>query len=179
MTVANTTTSVVSSVNPSISGQSTTSTATVAAVAPGGGTAAGTVQFMDGASRARRPATLSGDTATLSTSALTIGTPLDHRGVRGDANYNTSTSSAPTQTVRDTTTTVITSDAPDPSALGGSYTVGVSVTRGGRAVSPTGTVTVSDGAGSCNATLAGSGETTTGSCSLASTTAGAKTLTAT
>src|SRR5207253_7996640 len=46
---AGTTTAVSSSVNPSVFGQSVTFTATVSAVAPGAGTATGTVTFKDGA----------------------------------------------------------------------------------------------------------------------------------
>src|SRR5204862_290772 len=46
---ADTTTTLVSSANPSVFGQSVTFTATVSAVAPGGGTPTGTVLFKDGA----------------------------------------------------------------------------------------------------------------------------------
>ncbi|MCB0165383.1 MAG: choice-of-anchor D domain-containing protein [Anaerolineae bacterium] len=72
-----------------------------------------------------------------------------------------------------TTTTTITSDVPDPSIVGQSYVVTVTVTSGGG--TPTGTVDVDDGDGnSCLITLSGG----TGSCSLTSTSIGAKTLTA-
>ncbi len=82
--------------------------------------------------------------------------------------------------VKTATTTAITSDSPDPSVVGQSYSVGVSVTRASGSSTPTGTVTVSDGTITSPAcTLAGSGATTTATCTLASTTAGAKTLVAT
>jgi hypothetical protein len=70
------------------------------------------------------------------------------------------------------TTTTINSDTPDPSVVGQSYTVTVTVT-GGAGI--TGTVLISDGTGgSCSITLASG----TGSCSLSSSTVGNKTLTA-
>jgi hypothetical protein len=71
------------------------------------------------------------------------------------------------------TNTSITSDDPDPSVGGQSYTVRFRVTS--FAGSPTGSVTVSDGSASCSGTLAGFA----GSCALTSTTQGDKTLTAT
>ena len=79
------------------------------------------------------------------------------------------------------TTTVITSDAPDPSSVGAAYTVDVSVTRASGSATITGTVTVSDGTDACNDTTptGGTGATVTYSCNLTSTTAGGKTLTAT
>jgi hypothetical protein len=70
------------------------------------------------------------------------------------------------------TTTTITSDNPDPSVVGQSYTVAFRV--GSFAGTPTGSVTVSDGSTSCSGTLAGG----TGSCDLTSTSQGSKTLTA-
>lgn len=70
-------------------------------------------------------------------------------------------------------TVAINSDAPDPSMVGQTYTVSFAVT--GSSGTPTGTVTVSDGSAECSGTLNGG----SGSCALASTTAGAKNLTAT
>src|SRR5437667_4347297 len=77
--------------------------------------------------------------------------------------------------VKDNTTTTITSDSPDPSVVGQPYTVSWTVTVAHLGSgTPTGTVSVNDGTGaSCSAAVA------TGGCSLTSTTAGAKTLTAT
>ncbi len=76
-----------------------------------------------------------------------------------------------TATFMDNTTTTISSDTPDPSAVGQVVTVNYSVTAG--AGTPTGTVTVSDGAASCTGTVAA------GTCNLTFTSAGTKTLTAT
>ena len=76
------------------------------------------------------------------------------------------------------TTTTITADLPDPSVVGQAYPVNVTVAS--QTLSPTGTVTISDGTASCGpVTLtAGTAPNSTASCSLTSTTAGAKTLTA-
>ncbi|MCB1600993.1 MAG: DUF11 domain-containing protein [Xanthomonadales bacterium] len=75
------------------------------------------------------------------------------------------------------TTTLITHRAPTTTVVGRSYTVDVTVTA--QSLSPLGSVTVSDGSANCTATLvAGTAPTSTMSCSLASTTAGTKTLTA-
>ena len=76
------------------------------------------------------------------------------------------------------TTTTITADLPDPSVVGQPYTVNVTVAA--VTLSPTGTVTISDGSASCGpVTLtAATAPNATASCSLTSTTAGAKTLTA-
>ncbi len=73
------------------------------------------------------------------------------------------------------TTTTITSDSPDPSVVGQTYTVTWTVTVDAPgAGTPTGTMTVDDGDGNdCSAPVGA------GTCDLASTSAGAKTLTAT
>ena len=78
------------------------------------------------------------------------------------------------------TTTTITSDTPDPTFVGGAYTVGVSVTRASGSATITGTVTVSDGTDNCTDTTptGGAAATVTYSCSITSSTAGIKTLTA-
>src|SRR5204863_3982131 len=78
-----------------------------------------------------------------------------------------------THTVSKATPTVtITSDTPDPAAVGASYTVAYTVAGAG--ATPTGSITVSDGAATCTGSLTGGA----GSCVLSSLAAGAKTLTA-
>ena len=62
---ADTTATLTSSANPSVSCQSVTFTATVAAVAPGGGTPTGTIDFFDGGTTLLGSVTLSGGQATL------------------------------------------------------------------------------------------------------------------
>ena len=68
----NTTTSLVSSANPAVYGQSVTFTATVAADAPGSGTPTGSVTFTDG-SITLATVTLSGGAASYSTAKLLTG----------------------------------------------------------------------------------------------------------
>jgi uncharacterized delta-60 repeat protein len=85
----NTTVSAVASVNPSISGQSVTFTATVAVTAPASGTATGTVTFLDGATSIGT-GTLSGGVATFATAALTTASHTINVSYGGDGNFNTS-----------------------------------------------------------------------------------------
>src|SRR5712692_1014932 len=100
---APTTTAVTSSVNPSLSGQSVTFTATISVTAPGSGTPTGTVQFKNGASNlgtAQNVSTTNGvTTATFSTSALAVGSHSITAVYSGDTNFGTSTSSALTQMI--------------------------------------------------------------------------------
>src|SRR5262249_56737197 len=121
------------------------------------------------------PATLVNVTATSSsTSRLSAGSHPVTVIYGGDADFVGSTGSLSQTVNKADTTTTITSDTPDPSKVGQAYTVSFTVTvNPPGAGTPTGTVTVSDGTGgTCSASVAA------GSCSLTSTTAGAKTLTA-
>ena len=96
-------TALTSSVNPSIFGQSTTLSATVAAMAPGAGTPSGAVTFKDGTvtvTGCTNPAALNGSgTATCATAALSTGTLNITAVYAGDSNFTTSTSNSVTQTV--------------------------------------------------------------------------------
>ena len=97
-TVANvsTATTLGSSVNPSLLGQSVTVTATVTGSPVG--TPTGTVTFtVDGTAQA--PVTLSGGTASYTTSTLTVGPHTITAAYSGDANFAPSMSPALTQTV--------------------------------------------------------------------------------
>src|SRR6266550_3851235 len=91
-------TSVASSNNPSIFGSAVTFTATVASSATSIPT--GTVTFQDGAATLG-PGTLSGGTATLTTSGLGAGVHSIIAVYGGDANFANSTSPGLTQTVAD------------------------------------------------------------------------------
>jgi hypothetical protein len=93
-----TTIALTSGTNPSSAGQSVTFTATVAAVAPGAGSATGTVTFKDGTSTIGT-GTLAGNTATLTTNTLTVGSHSITAVYGGDTNFIGSTSSALSQTV--------------------------------------------------------------------------------
>lgn len=82
-----TTTAVISSLNPSVFGQSVTFTATVTGNSP-----TGTVQFKDGAGTLGAPVTLSGGVAAFTTSALSVGTHPITAVYSSDASNAASTS---------------------------------------------------------------------------------------
>jgi hypothetical protein len=152
--------------DPSTVGQSVTVNFSVTST---GGTPTGTVVVSDGAVTLCSGTVLSGQctgafaTAGPKTLTATYG---------GDGNFAGSASAgAPHTVTAAATTTAITSNSPNPSVVGQSVAVGYSVTSGGG--TPTGNVTVSDGVNSCIGTVAA------GSCSLALTSVGPRTLTAT
>ena len=169
---AATSTAIVSDVpDPSVVGQAYTVTYSISVTAPGSGTPGGTVTVSDGT--ASCIGTLPATNCQL-TSATTGAKSLTAT-YNGDANFNSSVSAAAAHQVnKGTTSTAIISGLPDPTVVGQPYTVtyGVTVSAPG-AGTPTGTVTISDGTDSCTGTLPAT------SCQLISTTAGAKTLTAT
>jgi hypothetical protein len=140
-----TTSTVVSSANPSVYSQNVTFTATVAAVAPGAGTPTGTVTFLDGTTTLGT-GMLSGGTATYSTTALALGNHSITIRYSGDTNFTTSTSSTLVQTVnKDGTTTAVVSSA-NPSVYGQAVTFTATVAAAAPGTgTPTGTVTFLDG----------------------------------
>ena len=85
--LANTTTSLTSSANPSVVGASVTFTATVAPSA-----ATGMVQFYADGNPLGSAAALSGGTASVSTALLSVGTHVITGTYSGDSNFNASTS---------------------------------------------------------------------------------------
>jgi hypothetical protein len=93
----------------------------------------------------------------------------------GDMNYAGSSATASETVVAGPSTTTITSELPDPSAVGGNVVVTVSVTGAGD--TPTGTVAITDAAasGPCSITIVGG----TGSCTLTYPAIGTSTITAT
>jgi hypothetical protein len=92
----------------------------------------------------------------------------------GDSNYTAASATASHTVTPGSSTTVITTHLPNPSTVGQS--VAVSVTVSGAGVSPTGTVAITGADTTCTITLAGG----SGSCNVVFNTAGAaKTLTAT
>ena len=99
--------------------------------------------------------------------------PINY-GYPGDANFNTASNSSTTLTVnKANTTTTISTISPEPSNILQQYTVNWTLSPQ-ISGTPTGMVNVNDGNGNgCSASVAA------GSCSLASTTPGAKTITAT
>jgi hypothetical protein len=88
-----------SSVNPSVFGQAVTFTATVTAVAPGSGTPTGTATFKDGAATLGSGPLDGSGVATFTTPALSAGTHSITVVYGGDTNFGASTSSALSQGV--------------------------------------------------------------------------------
>jgi large repetitive protein len=155
---ANTTTSVASSANPSVFGQSVTFTATVSAAAPGAGTPTGTVTFLDGGSPIGT-GTLSGGVATFTTSALAVGshTITTSYGVNGNFNGSTGALTGNPQVVNKAGSSTAVTSSQNPSTLGQpvTFTATVSAAAPG-AGTPTQTVTFLDGGHSIGtATLSG------------------------
>jgi predicted outer membrane repeat protein len=166
VTLGATNIALVSSLNPSQSGQSVTFTATVTPQA-GTGTPTSTVTFKDGVTTIGT-GTLSSGVATFSTSSLSTGSHSITAIYSGDANYTTSTSSAVTQTVNKLTPTVALVSSVNPSVTGQLSTFTATVTGSG--ATPTGTVTVNvDSSPVGTITLAGG----TGTLSVALTATGA------
>jgi hypothetical protein len=139
-------TTLISSHNPSVFDQSVTFTATVAAVAPGSGTPTGTVTFKNGAT-VLGTGTLSSGKATFSTSSLAEGAHSITAVYGGNADYNTSTSAVLTQTVNKAASSTALTSSLNPSTLGKSVTFTITVvTVAPGSGTPTGTVTLKNGA---------------------------------
>ncbi|MBN8943188.1 MAG: Ig-like domain repeat protein [Rhizobiales bacterium] len=134
-----TTTSVSSSLNPARLGQSVTFTATVTASS---GTPAGPVTFYDGATQLGT-ATLSGGSATFSTSALAIGNHRITVVYADSADHKGSTSAPLSQAVIETGTTTTLVSSRNPSEVGQAVTFTASVTSPGG--TPTGSVSFRNG----------------------------------
>ncbi len=103
-----TATALVSTLNPSVEGDSVTFTATVTTLT-GVGLQSGTVQFFDGAMSLGSPA-LSGGQASVTLTTLAAGLHNITAVYSGDGNFTGSTSSVLTQNVLRRTTTVVTSN---------------------------------------------------------------------
>jgi hypothetical protein len=131
-----TSTTVASSENPSVSGDSVTFTATVTASADGGTVPTGTVVFYDGTS-ILGSATLTGSAAALTTSSLTVGTHAIKAAYSGDSENGSSTSAALSQLVKAVTTVSVAAGA-NPASLGSSVTF--TATVHGNGGTPTGSV---------------------------------------
>src|SRR2546425_2990603 len=144
---AATSTSLTSSANPSVFGQSVTFTATVAAVSPGAGTPTGAVNFLDGATVIGTGTLNAARTATFSTGALSVATHSFTATYLGDGNFLTSTSGAVSQVVNKASTTTSLTSSVNPSVFGQSviFTATVAVVSP-CAGTPTGTVNFLDGA---------------------------------
>ncbi len=147
---ANTTVTLASSANPSAYGSSVKFTATLSPSA-----ATGTVTFKDG-STTLGTGTLSSGKATFSTSTLVVGSHSITASYGGSTNYNSSTSSALTQTVNKANTTVTLASSANPSTYGSSVTFTATVTPS----VATGAVTFKDGSTALGTGTISSGKAT-------------------
>jgi subtilase family serine protease len=147
-----TTTSIVSSVNPALVGQSIALTATVTPQS-GAGTPTGTVTFEFGYGGVIGTAPLSGGQASLSVAFDVASTKSVIAVYAGNANLAASTSHALSLVVNQATTTTALASSPDPSIVAQSVTLIATVTPqfGG---TPTGTVTFKFGYGGVIGTAA-------------------------
>ena len=167
-----TTTTQVSSLNPSTAGASVTFTATVTGAAP-----TGTVAFTDGGTSIAgcSAVALSGSgnarTAACATTALTAATHSIVAAYVGDASNLASTSTSLSQVVNKKSTTTTQVSSLNPSPAGASVTFTATVTG----AAPTGTVAFTDGgtsiAGCSAVALSGSGNARTAACAATALTA--------
>src|SRR5439155_1116337 len=136
-----------SSANPSVVGQTVTFTASVTGTVPGAGTPSGTVTFQDGATPLGTGTLDGAGRATLSSSALAAGTHAITAVYAGDTTFNGSTSGTVSQVVNKVDTTTALSSSANPSVVGQAVTFTASVTgTAPGAGTPSGTVTFQDGA---------------------------------
>jgi len=138
-----TATTLTSSANPSLFGQSVTFTATVAATGGGGVAPDGTVTFMDGAA-ALGTAPVNAGVATFNTATLAVGLHPITAVYGGDAakGINPSTSAVLSQDVQAVTTATVASSL-NPSNFGQAVTFTATIASNA-AVAPTGTVAFLD-----------------------------------
>jgi len=139
---AQTTTTLVSSQNPSSYGQSVTFTATV--TGQDGGTVTGNVAFFNGSTKISTQA-LSNGVANYTTTTLPVGTSSITAVYNGSSSYASSSSGVVSQTVDQTNTTTTLVSSLNPSTSGQSVTFTATVTQPYGAVNGTGTVTFTDG----------------------------------
>jgi fibronectin type 3 domain-containing protein len=125
---ADTSTTIAFSANPSVFGQLVTFTATVSAVGLGAGTPTGTVQFKDNGAPIGSPVVLSGGTADLSTSTLSIGSHTITAEYSGSGNFNPSNANL-TQVVQCPTVVLTPASLPD-GTVGAAYNQTVTASGG-------------------------------------------------
>jgi hypothetical protein len=141
---AATTVALRSSVNPAVTGQAVTFTATVAAVAPGAGTPTGTVTFKDGATFLGTVAVGTGGAATFTTSFAAAGGHTITAVYSGNAAFvgssQTLTEQVNAATTRKATTTVLLASV-NPARVGQAVTFTATVRGPAGTGTPTGTIT--------------------------------------
>ena len=168
--VANTVTTVVSSANPSVYGQSVTFTATVSAVPPGAGTPAGTLQFrIDGSGFGSAVALVSGSATSGGAATLSAGDYTVTAVYVADANFNTSTGTLDL-TVSQASTSLSVGSATG--KHGGTVDLSATLTSGGLALSGKTVVFTLNGTSVGSATTNSSGVATLTGVSIAGIDAG-------
>jgi hypothetical protein len=162
-----TSTSLISSANPSTAGQSVTFTATVTP-----NTATGSITFFDGATMLGSGMVDASGVATYTTTSLSVGAHAIGATYNGDATYASSAAPTLTQTVNQiaTTTSLMTSGSPSLPAQSVTFTATVTPSTA------TGTVTFYDGATSLGAAMLSGGTAMYATSSLSN---GSHTITAT
>jgi uncharacterized protein YjbI with pentapeptide repeats len=145
---ANTSTTLVPT-TASVFGQLVTFTATIAVTSPGAGHPGGTVEFKDGSSDisgcSAQPVSTTTQTATCTTSALSVASHSITAVYSGDSNFNGSSAAAQTQTVNKAATSLrLLPGSPVTQGQPVTFTAAVAATAPG-AGTPTGTVTFYDG----------------------------------
>jgi hypothetical protein len=139
----NSSTTVISSQNPSVFGQAVTFTASVSATPPGTGTPSGTVDFFDGGVQIGT-GTLASGTATVTLSTLPAGNHAITATYNGDGDFNTSTGALigtpQVVTAADTATAVTSSQNPSVFGLSVTFTATVTDSSAGSTSAPTGAV---------------------------------------
>jgi hypothetical protein len=158
--------------DPSVVGQSYTVTVAVSPVPPSAGVPGGTVTVSDGTDSC--VITLTAGAGSCLLTSTTAGAKTLTATYGGDTNFNGSNDTEAHQVDKASTTTTITSDAPDPSVVGQAVPINYSVTvNAPGAGTPTGNVTVTASTGeTCTGTIAA------GSCSITFNSTGLRTLTA-
>jgi hypothetical protein len=122
---ASTSTTLASSVKPSVHGQAVTFTATVVSTAPGSGIPVGTVQFKVDGVNLGSPVALNGSGSATSAAVSNLSTATHHVTAvyQGGTDFKTSTSSALTQQVKKAETSVSVKTKPNPSTFGNSFKI--------------------------------------------------------
>src|SRR5262249_54757860 len=141
-----TTTSLSAGPNPSVTGQPVTLSATVSQVTPAPEIIAGTVTFMDGATSLGVVTVDAAGTASLTTSALAVGTHSLSAVYSGNPDFEGSTSAVVAQAVNQGATSTSISSTPNPTTIGQTVTISVTVSPVAPAAGvPAGSVTIMDG----------------------------------
>jgi len=143
---SSTLTSLVSSVNPSVFGQTVVLSATVAA-SSGNGIPSGTVTFTDGSTSLGSGTLDSAGKASISVSSLGASAHSITAAYQGTTNFVGSTSAPLVQTVSKSPASIALTSAPNPSTFGQdvAFTVHVQSAGGPVGAAPSGTVSLNDG----------------------------------